>query len=107
MTLIDNRHILLMQIRNDPRVRQEEHESFARHSGLAPSQIDILNVFDTPRFSADEVKGYDALFVGARAKPAFWNQISINFLIAGNGCCNIVLTVTYRYLHLVLDFNWR
>ena len=83
MTLIDNRHILLMQSRNDPRVRQEEHESFARHSGLAPSQIDILNVFDTPRFSADEVKGYDALFVGGASEASVLEPDKCQFLDSG------------------------
>ena len=56
--------VLLLQIRRDPQVRREEHESFSDYSGLAPDQIDIHNVFDNPRFEPDIVDGYDALFVG-------------------------------------------
>ena len=40
--------ILLLQIRDDHKVRTEELESFARYSQLDVSQIDVLNVFDTP-----------------------------------------------------------
>lgn len=56
--------ILLLQIRNDPKVCQEELESFAKYSGLASNQIDILNVFDTPDFQNQIVDSYDALYVG-------------------------------------------
>ena len=42
--------ILLLQIRDDTNVRKEELESFAKYSQLDVSQIDVLNVFDTPKF---------------------------------------------------------
>ena len=42
--------VLLLQIRDDHKVRAEELESFARYSQLNVSQIDVLNVFDTPSF---------------------------------------------------------
>ena len=32
---------------------KEELESFAKYSQLDVSQIDVLNVFDTPKFSTD------------------------------------------------------
>ena len=38
--------VLLLQIRDDHKVRAEELESFARYSQLNVSQIDVLNVFD-------------------------------------------------------------
>jgi GMP synthase (glutamine-hydrolysing) len=56
--------ILLLQIRNDPLVCQEEVESFAQHSGLNISQIDILNVFITPDFDKTIITPYHALLVG-------------------------------------------
>ena len=57
--------ILLLQIRDDTNVRKEELESFAKYSQLDVSQIDVLNVFDTPKFSTDVLNGYNALYVGA------------------------------------------
>jgi GMP synthase (glutamine-hydrolysing) len=59
---------LLLQIRDQPAVRQEEWESFARLGGIAKDQLDILNVFDTPNFGPDVVQGYDALFVGGASE---------------------------------------
>ncbi|MBI2067680.1 MAG: type 1 glutamine amidotransferase [Deltaproteobacteria bacterium] len=62
--------LLLLQIRDDPRVRQEEHDSFSRFSGLAKSQIEILNVFDTPRFDPTIVDPYDAVLVGGASEAS-------------------------------------
>ena len=42
--------ILLLQIRDNQNVRNEEHQSFANFSKLEVHQIEILNVFDTPSF---------------------------------------------------------
>ena len=55
--------ILLLQIRDDQKVRREELESFAKYSQLKIEQIDVLNVFDTPHFQSDVLNGYDALYV--------------------------------------------
>jgi len=60
--------ILLLQIRDEPRVREEEHASFARYAGLDPSQIAIHNVFDRPTFGAEILEGFDALFVGGASE---------------------------------------
>ncbi len=62
--------ILLLQIRDTARVRQEELASFARYSRLQPAQFDILNVFDQPVFSLDAADGYDALFVGGASEAS-------------------------------------
>jgi len=61
--LKQNLKILLLQIRNDPQVCQEEIESFARYSGLENSQIEVLNVFRT-EVKNNRVDSYDALYVG-------------------------------------------
>ena len=61
---IDDLRVLLLQVREEPRVRREEHESFSRYSGLDLKQIEILNAFDTPDFLPTVIVGYDALFVG-------------------------------------------
>jgi GMP synthase (glutamine-hydrolysing) len=59
-----------MQIRHDPRVRQEEYESFVRYCCVEPEQIDILNVFDTPEFGPEVLSGYDALLVGGASEAS-------------------------------------
>jgi GMP synthase (glutamine-hydrolysing) len=60
----DELKILLLQIRQEPIVRQEELESFATYSQLDIKQIDVLNVFETPIFKPEVVQDYDAVFVG-------------------------------------------
>jgi GMP synthase (glutamine-hydrolysing) len=62
--------ILLLQIRDQPRVREEELSSFIAYSGLKHEQIDVLNVFDTPDFNQGVIKGYDALFVGGASEAS-------------------------------------
>jgi len=62
--------ILLLQIRDSASVRREEYESFLAYSGLQPRQMDVLNVFDTPEFTGEVLKGYDALFVGGASEAS-------------------------------------
>ena len=62
--------ILLLQIRDQQQVREEEFDSFVTYSGLARKQIDILNVFDTPNFGSDVLQGYDSLFVGGASEAS-------------------------------------
>ncbi|MDJ0786150.1 MAG: type 1 glutamine amidotransferase [Myxococcota bacterium] len=62
--------VLLLQIRDAPKVRREEHLSFARQAGLEPGQIDVLNAFDERRFPASAADGYDALFVGGASEAS-------------------------------------
>ncbi len=62
--------LLLMQIRDLPSVREEEYQSFLSYCGLAPRELDILNVFDTPRFGPEVLKGYDALLVGGASEAS-------------------------------------
>jgi GMP synthase (glutamine-hydrolysing) len=62
--------ILLLQIRDTQRVRDEELASFVAYSGLDGSQIDVLNVFDTPDFGSEVIDNYDALFVGGASEAS-------------------------------------
>lgn len=62
--------ILLLQIRDDPRVRAEEHTSFCDYSGLEASQIAVLNAFDWPDFPPDVADGYNALFIGGASEAS-------------------------------------
>lgn len=62
--------VLLLQIRDSELVRQEELASFIAYSGLHDCQIDVLNVFDTPHFSGDVMRGYDSLFVGGASEAS-------------------------------------
>jgi len=74
---------LLLQIRDEPRVRQEEYASFISYSGLARSQIDILNVFDTPNFLPKVIAGYDALFVGGASEASVLESEKYSFVRNG------------------------
>jgi len=65
-----NVKILLLQIRNQARVREEELASFVTYSGLQASQFDVLNVFDQPQFTPDVMRSYDALFVGGASEAS-------------------------------------
>ena len=60
--------ILLLQIRDDRKVRNEEHESFARYSRLEPEQISVHNVFDEPIFDPKILDGFDGLFIGGASE---------------------------------------
>jgi GMP synthase (glutamine-hydrolysing) len=62
--------LLLLQIRHDPRVREEEYQSFVRYCGVSNAQIDILNVFDTHPFGPEQLQGYDALLVGGASEAS-------------------------------------
>ena len=61
---------MLLQVRDEPHVRVEEHESFARFSGLDLDQIEVLNAFDRPDFPRNIIDGYDALFVGGGSEAS-------------------------------------
>lgn len=73
--------LLLLQIRDHANVREEEHASFARFCGLDKSQIDILNVFDTPDFRPDVINGYDGLLVGGASEASVLERDKYAFLL--------------------------
>jgi GMP synthase (glutamine-hydrolysing) len=62
--------LLLLQIRDEPRVRIEEHTSFCDYSGLQTRQLDIHNTFDQPAFGPEILRGYDALIVGGASEAS-------------------------------------
>lgn len=72
--------LLLLQIRDTQETCIEEHESFAKYSGLKSSQIDILNVFETPFFEPHVIDGYDALFVGGSSEASVLEPEKYPFL---------------------------
>ncbi len=74
--------VLLLQIRDAPQVRREEHLSFARQAGLELEQVDVLNVFDTRRFPASAADDYDALFVGGASEASVLEPETYDFVPA-------------------------
>jgi GMP synthase (glutamine-hydrolysing) len=62
--------LLLLQIRDQPRVREEEHASFAEYSRLKRGQIDVHNTFDQALFGPEILQGYDALLVGGASEAS-------------------------------------
>ena len=73
--------ILLLQIREEAATRQEELESFALFSGLQLNQFTVLNLFDTPDFSTDVIRGYDALYVGGSSEASVMDPASYPFVL--------------------------
>lgn len=62
--------LLLLQIRDEPRVRIEEHSSFCLYGKIDPCQLAIHNVFDRPHFDATILDGFDALVVGGASEAS-------------------------------------
>lgn len=77
--------ILLMQIRDEPKTRTEELESFALYCQLEVGQFGILNLFDTPDFDFTTVNDYDALFVGGSSEASVLDPEKYPFVIAAQG----------------------
>lgn len=75
--------VLLMQIRHSEQVRREELQSFTEYAKLTPSQIDVLNVFDTPVFPETAAVGYDALFIGGASEASVLEPQNNPFLEYG------------------------
>lgn len=71
---------LLVQIRDNHLVRQEELSSFVKFSVLNKNQIDILNVFDTPSFKANIIDNYDAVFVGGASECPVTDEKNFPFI---------------------------
>jgi len=79
--------ILLLQIRDDQKVRREELESFAKYSELEIEQIDVLNVFDTPHFQSEILNGYNALYVGGASEANVLKPEKYPFI---NDCIQLI-----------------
>jgi GMP synthase (glutamine-hydrolysing) len=72
--------VLLLQIREDIVVKEEEHRSFALHSGLELSQITVHNTFDEPLFGPEILEGHDALFVGGASEASVLRPEKYSFI---------------------------
>ena len=95
--------ILLLQIRNDKKVRREELESFAKYSQLEINQFDVLNVFDTPHFKSDVLNGYDALYVGGASEANVLEPKKYEFVNdLASGRIRLALTSSMKCLCLVV-----
>ena len=62
--------VLLLQIRHEERVRDEEYASFCQFSGLNNGEITIHNVFDQPDFEPLIIDGYHGLFIGGASEAS-------------------------------------
>jgi len=80
--------VLMLQIRKEEQVRQEELSSFARYSKLSIEQFDVLNVFDTEHFHPDVVEKYDGVFVGGASGTSVLEPERFSFL---QDCFNLLL----------------
>jgi GMP synthase (glutamine-hydrolysing) len=61
---------LLIQIREDASVKQEELESFARYAELGVHQIKVHDVFKHPHFNKEILADTDILFVGGASEAS-------------------------------------
>jgi GMP synthase (glutamine-hydrolysing) len=71
--------LLLIQIREDSVVKQEELESFAKYSDLNINQIDTIDVFKDPYFKVD-LNLYDGVFVGGASEASVSEPIKYPFV---------------------------
>ena len=62
--------ILLLQIRDNEKVRLEELNSFVSFADVDPKQVSVLNVFDTPAFEPHTVEDYDVVIVGGASEAS-------------------------------------
>lgn len=106
--------LLLLQIRDKPQVREEEWQSFVNFAGLQPHQLEVLNVFDEPSFSADRVDEYDALIVGGASEASVLEPDTYPFVDACvamlKHCCDIkkpVFASCFGFQLAVLALNGR
>lgn len=62
--------ILLIQIRQNETVKAEELDSFVKFSGIPKSSFEILDVFNTPDFTPEILKGASAVFIGGASEAS-------------------------------------
>lgn len=71
---------LLIQIRQDPQVIEEERSSFIKYSGLKDSQMHVFNVFENPSFDFHLLKNYTCLFVGGASEASVLEPQKYSFV---------------------------
>ncbi|MBL6991999.1 MAG: type 1 glutamine amidotransferase [Bacteriovoracaceae bacterium] len=79
--------VMLLQIREDPQVKAEELQSFARYSGLNQEQFFVLNVFDNPSFAPEIIRNYDALFIGGASSASVLQPDKFPFM---SSCIDLI-----------------
>lgn len=62
--------VLLIQIRENEKVKMEELQSFIRFSGIDESSFSVLDVFKTPYFTPEILEGLDAVFIGGASEAS-------------------------------------
>ncbi len=72
--------ILLLQIREDEETMIEEFYEFVQFSGLKEEQIIRLNTYEKSVFNANEMYGYDALFVGGSSDATVRDEEQYGFV---------------------------
>ncbi len=77
----DELRLLLLQNRENEFIRRDEQRVFAYHCGIKRSQIDILNVFDSPDYPLDILDQYDALLVGGASEVSVSEPEKYPFLV--------------------------
>ncbi|MBP7588480.1 MAG: type 1 glutamine amidotransferase [Thermoanaerobaculia bacterium] len=56
--------LLLLQIRDEPEVEQQEQDCFVHFSGLAAEQFAFRNLVERPDLAPQDVRGFDAVVIG-------------------------------------------
>lgn len=92
--LKDDLKILLIQIRQNSKVKQEEIESFAKFGGIKPSQIEAFDVFTNEKISKNLLNGFDGVFIGGASEASVLDKQEYPFVD------NII-----EAIHYCLDLN--
>jgi GMP synthase (glutamine-hydrolysing) len=71
---------LLIQIREDERVKKEELESFAKYAQLNIDQFSSHNVFEIPIFDKCLLDGIDLLFIGGASEASVSDPVTYPFV---------------------------
>lgn len=66
--------LILLQYRDNKKVRQEEIQSFLKFCDIASNQIKVLNTFDTPNFKSNAFKGYDGVLIGGASETSVFSE---------------------------------
>ena len=72
--------VLLIQIRQNEVVKQEELESFSLYSNIPIESFEVLDVFETPLFAATLVEDYDAVFIGGASEASVLEPETYRFV---------------------------
>ena len=71
---------LLIQIRENETIKQQEYECFLKYSGLKSSELSSFDVFKTPQFDETILKGFDMVFIGGASEASVLDPASYPFV---------------------------